>query len=333
MLGKPMLHGGRLIAAQQAYPTAEAPFIDLSTGINPIAYPMPNLPNSCWTRLPEPEDEQALREAAAAYYGVGHSDMVVSAPGTQLIIQVLPFLFPARRVGVLSPTYGEHLAVWGSAAVPVATVEALETFDVGVVCQPNNPDGRMVPRKMLLGLAERLASRGGYLLIDEAFADFTPHISLAPYLPHPGLIILRSFGKTFGLAGLRLGFLLADQQRAATMREALGPWAVNGPAVFIGRRALADFVWQAQAATRCAEDAAQLDTLLLAAGLLLVGGTTLFRLMRTPDAAALAGHLGAAGILVRQFAEQPEWLRFGLPGTPSAWSRLQAALMAPQRSR
>jgi cobalamin biosynthetic protein CobC len=322
-----MMHGGRLIAAQQAFPAAPSPFIDLSTGINPVGYPIPPLPDSCWTRLPEPQEGQALQEAAAACYGVRHPDMVVSAPGTQILIQLLPLLYPARLVGVLSPTYGEHLAVWGRAGIPVETADALEAFDVGVVCNPNNPDGRIVPQKTLLSLAERFAARGGFLLVDEAFADFMPNISLASYLPHPGLILLRSFGKTYGLAGLRLGFMLADHQRAATVRAALGPWAVSGPAVFVGRHALTDLAWLAQAAARCADEAARLDALLVEAGLGLVGGTTLFRLTRTPDAGAVANSLGAAGILVRPFAEQPEWLRFGLPGTASAWTRLQKALL------
>ncbi len=318
-------HGGRLIAARLNFPKAPEPFIDLSTGISPAPYPLPPLPAACFTRLPEPEEERALQQTACERYGLGSPDLVAAAPGTQALIQTLPRLFPATRVGVLSPTYAEHQAAWPT-AVPVATAEALADFDVGVLCNPNNPDGRIVPAPKLLSLADALARRGGFLLVDEAFADFSPGVSVAPALPHPGLVVLRSFGKAFGLAGLRLGFMLADAPLAARMRAALGPWAVSGPALLVGRLALSDTAWVTEAAARAHKDAARLDGILQDAGLTLVGGTALFRLARTHAASRVANHLGEAGILVRTFEAQPEWLRFGLPGAPAEWDRLQAAL-------
>jgi len=318
------IHGGCLIAARRRFSLAPEPFLDLSTGINPHPYPLPAWREGCFTRLPEPEEEQALLEAAARCYGVAEPAMVVAAPGTQILISLLPRVFPARRVGVLSPTYGEHVAAWGGEAV--ATVGALEDFEVGVLCNPNNPDGRVFSDSVLLPMATRMAARGGFLLVDEAFADFSPEVSLARYLPHPGLMLLRSFGKSFGLAGVRLGFALTEPARAESLRAALGPWAVSGPALHVGTMALGDSAWLVRAAACCGQGAARLDALLAAAGMEVVGGTSLFRLAGAADARRRADRLGAAGILVRAFDRQSEWLRFGLPKDEAGWQRLEKAL-------
>jgi cobalamin biosynthetic protein CobC len=194
-----------------------------------------------------------------------------------------------------------------------------------VLCQPNNPDGRHVPADLL---AARLAQGGGMLVVDEAFADLeAPSLSVAPLLPRPGLVVLRSFGKTYGLAGVRLGFLLADAWFAARVRAALGPWAVSGPALRVGLMALADIAWREAASMRLRRDAARLDAMLMAAGMQVVGGTCLFRLAETPRAAAWRERLAAAGVLVRGFAEQPNWLRFGLPGGEEEWRRVEGSLL------
>ena len=164
-------------------------------------------------------------------------------------------------------------------------------------------------------------------MVDEAFADLEPAgSSLAPFLPHPAIVILRSFGKTYGLAGVRLGFALASPSRATEIRTALGPWAVSGPALAIGTQALADAEWLQATSRRLHEDAARLDSVLLAAGLRPLGGTTLFRLAETQAAPGIFHRLGQAGILVRRFQDHPHWLRFGLPGNETEWSRLREAL-------
>lgn len=322
-------HGGRLGAARARFAGAPEPFIDLSTGINPIPWPVPPLPAAAWARLPEPEEEAALRAAAAAAYGAASPDMVAAAPGTQLLIQLLPRLFPLPRLAILGPTYAEHAACWraaGTVVEEVADAAALARAPAGLLCNPNNPDGRRLSRAEIGALADAMASRGGLLLVDEAFADLEPDpLSAAPLLPHPALILLRSFGKSYGLAGLRLGFALAAPARAAAIRAALGPWAVSGPALAIGRAALADAPWRQAAAARLAAEGARLDALLQRAGLRVLGGTHLFRL-----AEGEAGHwherLGRQGILVRPFAARPRWLRFGLPPDEPAWARLERAL-------
>ena len=198
--------------------------------------------------------------------------------------------------------------------------------DIAVLVTPNNPDGRAVPPGPLLAEAARRAAAGRLVIVDEAFADFDGP-SVIPALPAAGLAVLRSFGKAYGLAGLRLGFAIAPAPIAASIRAALGPWAVSGPALHAGLAALPDAVWRTAAAARLAADAARLDALLTSAGCAIVGGTRLFRLVRHPQAAAVADRLADAGILVRRFDYAPEWLRFGLPADEAAWGRLAAALV------
>ena len=328
----PIPHGGGLIAAARRFPDAPRPWLDLSTGINPVAYPLPPIPAEAFTRLPEPEEVDALEAAAALAYGVADPAAVVAAPGTQALIHLLPRLRPPGAVSVLSPTYAEHRAAWALAGHAVREVASLQEAALGslgetalVVVRPNNPDGRVEDAASMLALADRLAGTGALLVVDEAFADLEA-CSLAPALPRPGLLILRSFGKTYGLAGLRLGFALACPSLATQLRLALGPWAVSGPAIWAGQHALLDESWAAATATRLAGDAHRLDGILARAGCRIVGGTRLFRLVEHTDAVALADRLGRAGILVRRFPEAPNWLRFGLPGPAVAWSRLQTAI-------
>lgn len=316
-------HGGGLIAARARFPMAPEPWIDLSTGINPLPYPAAPLPPGAYHRLPEPEEVRRLEAAAAAAYGAADPGMVVAAPGTQILISLLPHLLRLDRIAVVGPTYAEHAAAWraaGSAISMVASVSTIGAVPGAVLCNPNNPDGRRVPGTDLTELAARV----GVLLVDEAFADLEePGLSLAPMLP-ANAIVLRSFGKTYGLAGLRLGFAVAGPAMAQTIRRALGPWAVSGGAVAIGTAALADAAWLDSTRARLQTEAAQLDALLTQAGLRIVGGTLLFRLAQHGRAAAVFERLAQSGILVRRFDADPTWLRFGIPR--HGWDRLATAL-------
>jgi cobalamin biosynthetic protein CobC len=323
----PIWHGGDLGQARALFPDAPEPWLDLSTGINPIPYPLPALPLSLWQRLPAGADEAALLEAARAAYRVPDGAGIVAAPGTQILIELLPGLVSARGVAVIGPTYAEHEASWRKAGADVALVAdpgAVGNASVIVLVNPNNPDGRIVPTGTLQDLAGHCRRRNGLLVIDEAFADFTQGISIAPALP-PGVLVLRSFGKTYGLAGLRLGFAIGEPALVEGLRGALGPWAVAGPALHLGALALGDSRWLAQAGADRHADATRLDALLAPHGRV-VGGTSLFRLLASPDAPGLFAHLGRSGLHVRRFQHDPTWLRFGLPGDASAWSRLDAAL-------
>ena len=323
-----MAHGGDLDAARALFPGAPEPWIDLSMGINPVPYSLPALDASLWHRLPSAADARALRAAAAEAYGAPGLDCVVPAPGTQVLIEILPRLVGPTRVAVVGPTYAEHEAAWtrgGHAVRGVTDLAEAAEATVAVVVNPNNPDGRVHEARDLLAMARDLAGRGGLLVVDEAFCDLEPAGSLAGHLA-PGLVVLRSFGKTYGLAGLRLGFALALPEAARAIGAALGPWAVSGPALAVGRAALADRDWLVRTAAERAADAGRLDRMLARAGCAVVGGTSLFRLARCPDAPALFHRLGAAGIFVRRFAEQPDLLRFGLPAGKDQWCRLSRVL-------
>ncbi len=317
-----MAHGGDLGAARRLFPQAPTPFLDLSTGINPHGYPMPPLGAEVFARLPEPA-ALARREAlAAGRYGAPSAAHVVAAPGTQILLPLVAGLVPAGAARILGPTYAEHrraAALAGHAVREVDGVEGLDGAGLGVLVNPNNPDGRLVPRQVLLGL------RAGLLVVDEAFMEvMPPEASLVGEVGRPGLVVLRSFGKFHGLAGVRLGFALAEPGVAERLRARLGPWAVSGPAIAAGMAALADAAWAEAMRGRLAAEAARLDALLGRHGLEVAGGTALFRLVRGPE--GVFGRLGRQGVLVRRFEGRPGLLRFGLPGDEAGWERLGRAL-------
>lgn len=312
---KTLAHGGDLGEVRRRFPDAPLPWIDLSTGINPVPYPVPPLPQESWTRLPTREAEEHLLAAAAARYGVHDPATIVAAPGTQALIQILPRLVPKSRVAVLEPTYEEHALCWAAEGHQLVERDS----DVTVVVNPNNPTGR------LLTPAE-LRNRRGLLVVDEAFMDFLPpEASITPDLP-PETIVLRSFGKAYGLAGVRLGFAIAAKEIIGRLRQMLGPWSVSGPALEIGRRALEDSAWLQASAGRLEADGRKLDALLVSAGFGIEGGTALFRLARHRDASGMAEKLGRQGIYVRAFPKEPTWLRFGLPGSGPEFNRLAKAV-------
>lgn len=325
-----ILHGGDLASARARFPEAPEPWIDLSTGINPHSYPLGEIPQEAWTRLPAASDLARLVDVAAAAWRLAPAARAVAAPGTQALIQLLPRLIPARRVAVLGFTYQEHAASWAASGADVmvaATLADCEAADVAVVVNPNNPDGRRIAPAELVALGGRLAERGRTLVVDEAFADLDgPAGSLAPRLPDAGTVVLRSFGKVYGLAGLRLGFALAGPDLAGKISSALGPWAVSGPAIDVATRALADAEWLARTRDTLAVACARLDSLLVRAGFTISGGTLLFRLASRPEAADWYEHLARQGILTRPFPQRPDWIRFGIPGAESEWDRLGRAL-------
>jgi cobalamin biosynthetic protein CobC len=320
-------HGGALEVARRLAPNAPEPWIDLSTGVNPHAYPLPDLELEAWSRLPESGALAKLEAAAALRYGAA-ADSVVAGPGSQALIQALSHILPRGAVGALGPTYGGLAAAFaaGARVVEAKRLEGMDALDVAIVVNPNNPDGRITPRAALLELHKQLAEREGVLIVDEAFADFDGQESLAPALPARGAVVLRSFGKTYGLAGLRLGFALASPDNVPALRAALGPWPVSGPAIAIGIRALIDSDWLEAMRARLGEEALSLDGLLRGVGWQVVGGTRLFRLAAHGQGRGAFRRLLAAGILTRPFGHAPDCLRFGIPGDEDAWERLAIAL-------
>ena len=319
-------HGGNLSEATRRFGTPEAGWLDLSTGINPVGYPAPAVPPEAWLHLPA--DADGLSEAARAYYG---TDELLAVPGSQAAIQLLPRLRRPCRVAVLWPTYAEHAFRWERAGHEVerltadAVEAAVDRVDVVVVANPNNPDGGRFAPERLRHWRRRLARRGGWLVVDEAFADVIPGLSLASEAGEPGLVVLRSVGKFFGLAGARLGFLAAQEPVRAAVAEELGPWPVSGPARAVVSAALADGPWQEAARKRLDRDTRVLQQVLQQAGLAPEGGTPLFQWVPTPESEAVRDRLAQQGVWVRRFGA-PAGLRFGLPGTEADWQRLKAAL-------
>lgn len=324
----PPAHGGRLRAAARRYGIPVDQWLDLSTGINPQAWPVPPVPASVWQRLPE--DDDGLLAAAQVFYGTRE---ILPVAGSQAAIQCLPDICGDRpcRVGVLHPAYAEHAYAWhraGHVVVPLAVTEieaALPTLDVLVIVNPNNPTGTCFVPETLLVWHARLAARRGWLIVDEAFIDATPQCSLAPFSAQRGLVVLRSLGKFFGLAGARVGFALAAQSLLEHLALRLGPWTLTGPARLIAEGALLDRVWQDATRQRLTHAARRLADLLGRAGLVPAGGSALFQWVVTTRARHIHEQLAQRAILTRLF-DAPLSLRFGLPGNAADWQRLKIAL-------
>jgi cobalamin biosynthetic protein CobC len=325
-----MKHGGDLAEAVARHGGAREQWLDLSTGINPRPWSIANFDAELWQRLPSRSDETALQAAARAAYAVPEQVALVAAPGTQALIQWLPYLAPEGAIAIVGPTYTEHQQAWRSAGRDVVTIASLAELpdDVrhALIVNPNNPDGRIASHAELAATAHKLAARGGWLVIDEAFADVDPAISAAALALKFPVVILRSFGKFYGLAGVRLGFALAPAAIADRLALALGPWSCSGPALAIGAAALRDQTWAEQTRLRLRAEAAALDAVLSDAGLALVGGTSLYRLVRCPRALELHAALARQQIWCRCFDWSAELLRFGLPADQAGLERLAAAL-------
>ncbi len=323
-------HGGSLDRARSLFPGAPEPWVDLSTGINPHSYPYRSISATAFTRLPEPETAATLKAEAAVCYRAGSEKTVVAAPGTQMLLPLVMSLVPPGRAAVLSPTYAEHARtarLAGHVVHEVSDVAELGDANLAVVVNPNNPDGRIISRDALLELAAKLARKGGLLVVDEAFMDVAPaEHSLAGDVEDAPLVVLRSFGKFFGLAGIRLGFAIASEGIAGRLDAQLGPWAVSGLAVEIGLQGLRDAAWQSAMRERLEVESQRLADLIQRSKPSASGGTTLFRFMRHPEARRIFDTLGRQGILVRAFDRDPEALRFGLPGSEAEWTRVEAAL-------
>lgn len=327
-------HGGNLGKARLMFPDAPEPWIDLSTGINPHSYPHSPVPASAFARLPEPGAAEELKQLAATHFGAPSARHVALSPGTQMLMPLLAQIALARgaRSGsVLSPAYAEHARtarMAGLVMTEVDNISGLPAYDYAVVVNPNNPDGRVTDRESLSSLAASMHRKGGLLVVDEAFIETGQAESLATAVGEDALVVLRSFGKFYGMAGVRLGFAITHPDIAAELEARLGPWAVSGPALHIATEALADREWQSSMRLRLTEEARRMNRLLEKVSLKIAGGTSLFTLMRDHRAAELFGHLGRRGILVRIFDERPNDMRFGLPGSEAEWQRLEAALLS-----
>lgn len=319
-------HGGNLRQAAARFDRPLENWLDLSAGLNPHGFPAPAIGAHAWHRLPE--KDPLLAEAASRYYGA--PDMLAVA-GTQAAIQALPRLRSPSRVVVAAPSYAEHAHHWSqhghrSREVPFARLDdEIASCDVMVVCNPNNPTGAIVQREQLLAWRAQLAQRGGWLVVDEAFADVAPANSVAEMSGLPGLVVLSSIGKFFGLAGLRTGFVGAQPQLLAQLEALVGPWTVSGPAQLVARAALCDRDWQAKMRQRLADDGARLRAVLRDRGLA-TSGTDLFQWWPMNEPEPMWRHFAERGIWVRLFLQAARGIRVGLPPNETGWQRLIKAL-------
>lgn len=322
-------HGGALDRMQSDFLDAPSPWIDLSTGINPWPYRGAPSDEGIHDHLPTQAAYRECQVAMAAALRAPQANLCL-APGSELLIRLLPHHLSCTRVAILSPTYGDHADVWRRAGCDViATPDPLSLageVDVVVVSNPNNPDGRAFDRDQLHAVRSRLAARGGWLIVDEAYADLQPGVSMTPEGGADGLIVLRSFGKFFGLPGLRLGAMIAPDEISTRMSEQLGAWPVSSTALEIGAGAYRDLDWQDRTRQSVQQARILLDQVLISNKIEINGGTDLFRFVNVDDAQAVWHHLAEAGIYVRQFDTLPGKLRIGLPADEIQLARLNEAL-------
>lgn len=307
-------HGGGLDAAIAQYGGARADWLDLSTGINPVPYPLGAIDGGAWTALPDRGAMAALEAAARRFWAVPDDAALIAAPGASALIARLPHSFAAGQVFIPAPTYNEHAAAFAAQGWTIAGAGAGAMAQVMV--HPNNPNGR---------LWQATDFTAAFAIIDESFCDVMPDRSLIGLATRPGTVILKSFGKFWGLAGLRLGFAIGDPVIIGKLTDSLGPWPVSGPALQIGTRALADHDWAAATRARLVADTARLDRLMARRGAVLVGGTTLFRTYEVKSAADWQTRLARKHIWSRIFPYSHSWLRLGLPH-PDRWAQLDSAL-------
>ena len=319
------VHGGRIAEAAAHFGGTPDGWLDLSTGVNPVPWPGAGTVRIDWQRLPGETDLARLEEAAALHFGVDRARLC-ALPGSELGLRLIGRLIggPARHVAPGYRTHGEMIA--GSHAIARDQLDRPANGTL-ILANPSNPDGRILPRATIEALLDRVAASSGWLIVDEAFADAAPEISLAPTIDEGRpLILLRSFGKFFGLPGLRLGFLLGPAAFVARVRALLGSWPLSSAALAIGTPAYRDRAWIAAARSALFARAAALDAVLARHGLRALGVCPLFRLVEAPDAAELFERLARRAILTRPFAHNPHWLRLGLPPHAAALGRLDAAL-------
>ncbi|GHA56185.1 threonine-phosphate decarboxylase [Amylibacter ulvae] len=310
-------HGGGLDAAMAQFGGTRDHWLDLSTGINPIPYPIGDIPMDSWTRLPDQDGDNTLINAARKFWHVPNGANILASSGVSQIIAMLPQIASGANFQIAKPTYNEHEAAFVHAGFTLNN-----SAPVKIYVHPNNPDGKTHV------IDDNTLKNADLIIIDESFCDICPSESLVKFATRPNVIILKGLGKFWGLAGLRLGFAIGHPANIQKLRNLIGPWAVSGPAQYIGARALDDTDWITKTRKRLQTDAFRLDKIAIASGLGIIGGTDLFRLYKTNDAVSFQKHLAQNYIWSRIFPYSSEWIRLGLPGQPDHWAQIESALGA-----
>ena len=326
-----MDHGGNIREAEARYGFAPGEMLDLSTGICPRPYPIPEhlLKPAGWRELPQREDEEALEAAFRSSQHVPDGAAVLAAPGSQILINHLPLLGKAGPVAIPDPAYSEHATAWEREGYevlrhPAGDPPPPEAASMAVV-QPGNPLGEVSDPDAVLDLVKKAAARDGVVVVDEAFADLDPSISLLPYTGRPGLVVMRSFGKFYGLTGLRLGLAAGHASDIGRLRELLGPWPVSIPALRVGAAALANTEFQEDQRIWILASMSEMEHSIRGLGLKMIGNTGFFALLEGSDAGDLHFHLAKKGIWTRVFDHNKDWLRVGL-ADGAGLEKLDAAL-------
>tara|TARA_Y100000746_G_C15433819_1_gene419786 strand:+ start:130 stop:1077 length:948 start_codon:yes stop_codon:yes gene_type:complete len=307
-------HGGKLDSVIDQYGGKKSEWLDLSTGINPTPYPFKKVDKISWNRLPDDNAFASLYKAARNFWGLPKSSHILGASGVSSLIALIPFLQPFKTVSIQNPTYSEYELSFKRFGCKVVETGG----EINVVVNPNNPDGKIQIKHDVIKNHKKVT------IIDESFCDLSPENSLLDLADHPGIIVLKSFGKFWGLAGLRLGFAIGTPQTISPVKDVLGPWQISGPALAIGHQALTDTLWAKKTRLELAKSAIRLD--LIMNDYKLVGGTNLYRLYHAQDSHYLTQHLASHKILVRNFDYNKNWVRIGIPGQESDWERLDKAI-------
>ncbi|MBQ0986687.1 threonine-phosphate decarboxylase [Streptomyces sp. F63] len=278
-------------------------------------------------------DGAPAREAVARRHGLPVSRVLLTAGAAEAFVLVAR-AFAARRPVVVHPQFTEPEAALRNAGHPVERVllrredgfrlrpdSVPEDADLVVIGNPTNPTSVLHPADGPDGLAS-LARPGRLLVVDEAFMDAVPgeRASLASRTELPGLVVLRSLTKTWGLAGLRVGYVLAEPERIAALERAQPLWPVSAPALAAAEACCepAALAEAARAAERVAADREHLLARLAEFGEVAVCGPAAgpFVLLRLPDAAAVRERLRERGFAVRRGDTFPglgaEWLRLAV---------------------
>ena len=327
-------HGGNLQQASEIYGVSMDAWLDMSTGISPWSYPVDDLPSNVWRDLPPSNDE--LIATAKKYYQIDEQNVVVS-PGSQLSIRLLPQLFAKSKVALPVLGYQEHALSWKLAGHQLCFYQNVEELiqliedgkvDHAVVINPNNPSCEKTTKEKLSYISNSIK---GVLLVDEAFMDFyqtapsqIPESSFgsAISLNAENVIVVRSIGKFFGLAGLRLGFVIGLHPVLQKLQTLFQPWAINHASMLISRQALADTQWQEQQRLKIKAGAKQLEPLLFSLCQdfqeLRIENTALFCSVfaQSIDVQKLHKQLAMLGVWTRMSNpdDKQAWLRFGLVG-------------------
>lgn len=306
-------HGGNLDEAAQAYGFEPGMMHDLSTGIAPMSYQMPLPASDAYQALPLASDMEALCKVARACYRVPDAASLCVGGGSQALLAALPYLFASCLVWCPEPTYNEHHYRWEKASHQVdGGLSCPQEAKIIILGQPNNPTGRLWQADEIARYLAHVKQCDGLLIIDEAFVDIMPEHSSCQIAGDEALVILRSVGKFYGLAGLRVGFAIGGANFIARLQDEIGPWPVSQPALLVAKTALADKDWQARHLAKLQEICDWQSDVLAKAGFEIITSMALFITIRHKRMAAFHHHLASHGYWTRIYQNDKQMMRLGL---------------------